>query len=76
MLLLFLLTETAVVEYDYTAKEPDELTLVKGAMITDIKTMAGGWWLGTLVSSGKRGVFPDNFVSLQDPDDKNSVVLR
>lgn len=67
---------TALVEYDYTAKEPDELTLIKGAMIANIKTMPGGWWEGTLVSNGKRGVFPDNFVSLQDPEDKNIVVPR
>jgi len=65
---------TAIVEHEYTAKEPDELTLVKGAVITNVKTMSGGWWEGTL-ANGKRGMFPDNFVVLQESEDKN-VVLR
>lgn len=65
-----------MVEYDYTAKESDELTLIKGEMITNIKTMSGGWWEGTLLSTGKRGMFPDNFVTLCDINEKSSVVLR
>lgn len=35
----------------------------------------GGWWEGTL-TSGKTGMFPDNFVRVLEPDDKNPVVLR
>lgn len=38
--------------------------------------MPGGWWEGTLASNGKRGMFPDNFVRVLEPDDKNPVVLR
>ncbi|XP_052869844.1 SH3 domain-containing kinase-binding protein 1-like [Anopheles cruzii] len=76
---------SAVVEFDYTAKEPDELTLKKGAIITNIKVQDGGWWEGTLISTGRTGVFPDNFVRVleqQQPppalvvEDKNDVVLR
>lgn len=63
----FRCTETsrieAVVEFDYLAKEPDELNLKKGNVITDIKIEPGGWWEGTL--GGKRGVFPDNFVKVR-----------
>lgn len=67
---------TAVVEYDYTAKEPDELDLVKGAIIHSIKQMSGGWWEGTLQSNGKTGMFPDNFVRVVDMNEDNTVVLR
>ncbi|XP_037711357.1 putative GPI-anchored protein pfl2 isoform X3 [Drosophila subpulchrella] len=52
----------AIVEYEYAAKEPDELDLQKGAIIHRIKQMPGGWWQGTLKSSGVTGMFPDNFV--------------
>jgi hypothetical protein len=52
----------AVVEFDYVAQEPDELNLRKGDVITNIKMQPGGWWEGTL--SGKRGMFPDNFVKV------------
>lgn len=52
----------AIVEYNYVAKEPDELTLRKGDIIKEIKVMLGGWWEGTL--RDKRGMFPDNFVKV------------
>lgn len=52
----------AVVEYDYTAQEPDELTIRKGDVIREIIKKPGGWWEGTL--RDKRGMFPDNFVTV------------
>ncbi|KAL2721558.1 SH3 domain-containing kinase-binding protein 1-like isoform X2 [Vespula maculifrons] len=55
----------AIVEYNYLAREPDELTLRKGDIIKEIKVMLGGWWEGTL--RDKRGMFPDNFVKVLDP---------
>lgn len=55
----------AIVEYNYEAQEPDELTLKKGDIITEIKVMVGGWWEGKL--KDKRGMFPDNFVKVLDP---------
>lgn len=67
---------SAIVEYDYTAKEDDELTLVKGAILNNIKAQQGGWWEGTLAATGKTGMFPDNFVRVLDADDKSPVVLR
>lgn len=66
----------AIVEYNYTAKESDELTLVKGAIINNIKIQSGGWWEGTIAATGATGMFPDNFVRVLDPDDKSPVVLR
>ncbi|CAH1165854.1 unnamed protein product [Phyllotreta striolata] len=66
------MSNKVVVEYDYTAKEPDELTLRKGDVITDVVKKQGGWWEGTL--HDKTGMFPDNFVRSLDKD--NAVVLR
>lgn len=65
-------------EFDYTACELDELNLVKGAVITNIKVQPGGWWHGTVASSGKSGMFPDNFVKLFDQQQHNDdkVILR
>lgn len=67
---------SAIVEYNYIAKESDEITLVKGAIINNIKRQSGGWWEGTLASTGKTGMFPDNFVRVLESDDKSPVVLR
>lgn len=64
-------------EFDYAPSELDEIHLVKGAVITNIKVQPGGWWHGTIASTGKSGMFPDNFVKLLDHhnnDDK--VILR
>jgi len=73
---LFSENVSAIVEYNYTAKESDELTLVKGAILNNIKRQSGGWWEGTLASNGKTGMFPDNFVRVLESDDKSPVVLR
>ncbi|XP_030370320.1 CD2-associated protein [Scaptodrosophila lebanonensis] len=62
----------AIVEYEYAAKEPDELDLHKGAIIHRIKQMPGGWWQGTLKASGKTGMFPDNFVRVLDSQSTNN----
>ncbi|KAJ8937353.1 hypothetical protein NQ314_011898 [Rhamnusium bicolor] len=61
-----------IVEYDYTAKEPDELTIKKGDIIKDVVKKQGGWWEGVL--KDKKGMFPDNFVKLLDKD--SSVIMR
>lgn len=52
----------AVVQFDYVAREPDELTLKKGDVITDIKPMPDGWMEG--FKDGKKGMFPDNYVKV------------
>jgi len=57
----FVCTE-AVVQFDYAAREPDELTLKKGDVITDVKPMPDGWMEGH--KDGKKGMFPDNYVKV------------
>lgn len=61
---VFCVSVEAVVLYDYTAQEPDELTLKKGDVITKIQIIERGWWEGTISKDGKRGLFPDNFVKV------------
>ncbi|CAG9818225.1 unnamed protein product, partial [Phaedon cochleariae] len=61
-----------IVEYDYTATEPDELTIKKGDIIKNVIKKQEGWWEGTL--KDKKGLFPDNFVRMLDKD--SSIVLR
>ncbi|CAG8532218.1 13156_t:CDS:10, partial [Dentiscutata heterogama] len=52
----------AKVEYDYQAKEADELSLDKGDVVTVIEQVDQGWWKGDL--NGKIGMFPANHVKL------------
>ena len=51
-----------LVEYDYVAQNSDELTIKKGERIRNVQRKEEGWYEGELVSNGRRGVFPDNFV--------------
>lgn len=55
----------AIVDFDYTAKEPDELTIRKGDVIKEVVDMGGGWCQGVL--GDKKGMFPDNFVKMVVP---------
>ncbi|MBN3321684.1 SH3K1 protein, partial [Atractosteus spatula] len=50
----------AIVEFDYKAQHDDELTIAVGDIISNIRKDDGGWWEGEI--SGRRGLFPDNFV--------------
>ncbi|XP_076648912.1 uncharacterized protein LOC143356814 isoform X1 [Halictus rubicundus] len=61
----------AIVEYNYEAQAPDELTIKRGDIIQEIKVIPGGWWKGTL--RDKRGMFPDNFVKVLDPPSSRST---
>ena len=54
----------AVVMYEYSAQQDDELTMKVGDVIRSVVKMDGGWWEGEL--NGKRGVFPDNFVKVSN----------
>jgi len=52
---------TYSVEYDYTAKSSDELTIRKGDIITDAVPSEDGWLKGKC--HDKIGHFPENFVT-------------
>jgi len=49
--------------YDYARQGDDELTLVKGAIVTVTSLVAEGWWDGKL-ADGSHGMFPNNFVEV------------
>jgi len=59
---LFRVHTEAVVQFDYAAREPDELTLKNGDIITDVKPMPDGWMEGH--KDGKKGMFPDTYVKV------------
>ena len=48
----------AKVEYDFEARNSDELSLDKGDIVTILDQGDGGWWKGDL--NGKIGTFPSN----------------
>ena len=54
----------AKVLFDYVPTQPDELKLSTGEIIyiLDKNLEDEGWWRGESLSSGRVGVFPDNFV--------------
>ncbi|XP_029418997.1 SH3 domain-containing protein 21 isoform X3 [Nannospalax galili] len=52
------------VNFDYSPKQTDELTLQTGEIMEVIKEIEDGWWLGQ--KNGHLGAFPSNFVELLD----------
>ncbi|SCU77447.1 LAMI_0A01178g1_1 [Lachancea mirantina] len=57
-------TPSATAEYDYDAAENNELTFAEGDKIINIEFVDEDWWLGELVKSGEKGLFPSNYVEL------------
>ena len=53
--------------YDYTATRDDELTLVKHAIITNVKKESQGWWKGDY-GGKKQHWFPANHVEEVEED--------
>jgi predicted nucleic acid-binding Zn-ribbon protein len=54
----------AKVLFEYVPTQPDELKLTVGEIIyvLDKNLEDEGWWKGETISTGRVGVFPDNFV--------------
>lgn len=55
---------TATAEYDYEAAEENELSFPDGAKITNIEFPDEAWWSGEY--NGKAGLFPANYVKLDE----------
>ena len=55
----------ALVQYDYQKAEDNELELREGEYITDIDMVDDDWWHGR-DSRGETGLFPSNYVELED----------
>lgn len=56
---------TAVAAYDYDKDDDNEISLREGEVITDIEFVDTEWWQGKN-SSGEVGLFPSNYVELED----------
>ncbi|XP_071800814.1 SH3 domain-containing kinase-binding protein 1-like isoform X2 [Asterias amurensis] len=63
-----IIKERAKVTFSYEAQHSDELELKEGDIVTIIDKEAAdsGWWLGEV--DGRKGVFPDNFVTMLPPE--------
>lgn len=57
--------QRALVLYDYEKAEDNELELVEGEYVTNIEMVDPDWWMGQN-SSGAMGLFPSNYVELQE----------
>ncbi|CCH61572.1 hypothetical protein TBLA_0F00280 [Henningerozyma blattae CBS 6284] len=57
---------TAIAQYDYEAAEDNELTFNENDKIINIEFVDDDWWLGELESSGEKGLFPSNYVELEN----------
>ena len=57
----------AVIQFDYEKAEGNEIDLVEGEYVTDIEMVAEDWWMGTN-SRGEVGLFPSNYVELEEDD--------
>ncbi|KAI9782080.1 MAG: hypothetical protein M1839_005426 [Geoglossum umbratile] len=55
---------TAIAVYDYEAAEDNELSFVEGTKITGVMFPDDDWWFGEV--GGKSGLFPANYVELQE----------
>ena len=57
----------ALVQYDYSKAEDNELDLQEGEYITNIDTVDDDWWHGRN-SRGETGLFPSNYVELVEEE--------
>ncbi|KAF2874753.1 hypothetical protein BDV95DRAFT_675048 [Massariosphaeria phaeospora] len=59
--------QRALIQYDYEKAEDNELDLVEGEYVTNIQMVDEDWWMGTN-SRGEEGLFPSNYVELEEDD--------
>ncbi|KAF2169856.1 hypothetical protein M409DRAFT_52346 [Zasmidium cellare ATCC 36951] len=55
----------AVAQYDYDKDEENEISMREGERITNIDMVDDDWWMGEN-SRGERGLFPSNYVELDE----------
>ena len=59
---LYLEVEMAVVDFNYTAKNEDELSVKINECVTVIEKTVSNWW--TCEKNGKRGLVPSNYLRI------------
>ena len=60
-----------VVQFDYVANSPSELSLEAGDIIELMEKRSDGWWRGRCRE--KEGLFPSSFVVELDPDEDTNL---
>jgi hypothetical protein len=59
-------TQTATAEYDYEKDEDNEIAFSEGDLITEIEFVDEDWWSGKHSKTGESGLFPANYVKLNE----------
>lgn len=62
----------AVIQYDYSKAEDNEIELVEGDIVTNIEMVDDDWWMGTN-STGESGLFPSNYVELIEEEEEEEA---
>ncbi|ODV78406.1 uncharacterized protein CANTADRAFT_67490 [Suhomyces tanzawaensis NRRL Y-17324] len=57
---------SAIAEYDYERDEDNEIEFAEGDEIVDIEFVDEDWWSGKHSKSGEVGLFPANYVKLNE----------
>lgn len=55
-------SERYIADFDYVAKDTDEVSFNVGDTIVNVAILSEGWMQGTVESSGATGMFPSNYV--------------
>eukprot|EP01108_Squamamoeba_japonica_P006674 TRINITY_DN5441_c0_g1_i1.p1 TRINITY_DN5441_c0_g1~~TRINITY_DN5441_c0_g1_i1.p1 ORF type:complete len:214 (+),score=93.53 TRINITY_DN5441_c0_g1_i1:75-716(+) len=66
--------KSAKVLFDFAARKPEELSLVKGEMLSNVAAVSDDWWKGSN-KAGARGIFPAKYVVVLDENKVLRVVL-
>jgi hypothetical protein len=61
--------------YTFEGSRLDNLSFKEGDIITVLKQDEGGWWRGSSLD-GRIGIFPKNYVELNEVRDSYEVVRR
>ncbi|RCK62539.1 Actin-binding protein [Candida viswanathii] len=59
-------SKSATAEYDYEKDEDNEIGFAEGDVIVDIEFVDDDWWKGKHSKSGEIGLFPANYVTLNE----------
>jgi len=52
--------------YNYDAADNDEVSIRENDLIQDVEILDEGWAMGTVLSSGQRGMIPSNYIEPAD----------
>jgi hypothetical protein len=57
--------------FDFTPARHDELTLSKGDKLVIERRTSANWWQGMHITSGRRGLFPTNYIKVVQENEIN-----